>query len=108
MKISMKHIYIPPSSLLGTHGPLTHDLAMTFDRNPRPKTLDFKTKQNKRDTSSLTDMTLSSKAKKGTRTSSSISFMACLMECKTDIDETPTYAYAKSFLITDGGHHDRH
>ena len=57
MKISMKHIYIPPSSLLGTHGPLTHDLAMTFDRNPRPKTLDFKTKQNKCDISSLTDMT---------------------------------------------------
>ena len=57
MKISMKHIYIPPSGLLGTHGPLTHDLAMTFDRNPSPKALDLKTKQNKRDTSSLTDMT---------------------------------------------------
>ena len=51
----MKHIYIPPSGLLGTHGLLTHDIAKTFDRNPRPKTLDFKTKQNKCDTSSLTD-----------------------------------------------------
>lgn len=53
----MKHIYIPPSGLLGTHGLLTDDLAVTFDQNPIPKTLDFETKQNKCDISSLTDMT---------------------------------------------------
>jgi len=40
----MEHIYIPPSDLLGTIRPLTHDLAVIFDQNPRPKTWDFKTK----------------------------------------------------------------
>ena len=29
--------------------------------------------------------------------------MACLMGCKTDTDETPTYAKCKELLITDGG-----
>jgi len=57
MKISMKHIYKPLSGLLGTHGFQTHDLAVTLDQNPRPRTLDLKTQQDKFETSSLTDMT---------------------------------------------------
>ena len=97
MKITMKHMYIPPSGLLGTHWTWTHDLAVILTQNPRPKTWDLKTKIKTNMTQFHCGMTWSSKAKKGTKTSPPFSFMACLAGCKTDTNETPTYAYAKSY-----------
>ena len=96
-KISMKHIYIPPSGLLGTIRLLTHELAVILT-----ETLDLDLEFQDKNETSVTQvfsngMTWFQQSQEGNKTSSSISVMACLTGCKTDTDETPTYAYAKSF-----------
>ena len=102
-KLSIKHNYKPPSGLLKTIRLLTHDLEMTLT-----ETLDLDLEFQDKNETSVTQvfsngMTWFQQSQEGNKTSSSISVMACLTGCKTDADETPTYAYAKSCLITDGG-----
>jgi len=97
MKITMKHMYIPPSGLLGTHWPWLMTLKWFW-----LKTLDLRpgTSRQKQKQVWLNYIVVwpdPAKPRREQRPAPPFSVMACLVGCKIDTDETPNYAYAKSY-----------
>ena len=97
MKITMKHMYILPSGLLGTHWPWLMTLKWFW-----LKTLDLRpgTSRQKQKQVWLNYIVVwpdPANPRREQRPAPPFSVMACLVGCKIDTDETPNYAYAKSY-----------